>query len=253
MDALVPMRRLVAVVAVTALVASGVGVALASHQFRDVGSGNFFHDEIAAIVDGGCATGFNDNTFKPADPATRGQFAYWTSNCGARVAHKSGVVDLEPGTDQFRDIVVEPGAVGSGSAFVVLTVSWYAVSQGITEGASATAPDKPEVQLLGAPPPCPCRVTVSPRIREPDGHGLGITRDVWPTDASTRLDPDMFLSASDTFVEPITGGEQVTLGAKFRYEPTNDSFAENVRVVYRITAVVVPFGWDGTQNLQPPP
>ena len=77
---------LVATVVATSMVTAIATTALANHQFSDVATGSFFHDEIAAIFDAGCAGGFADSTFRPNSATTRGQFTYWLNNCGGRVA-----------------------------------------------------------------------------------------------------------------------------------------------------------------------
>jgi hypothetical protein len=47
------------------------GVAVASHQFSDVGDGNQFHDDIDWMVDQEIADGFSDGTYRPSQPVSR--------------------------------------------------------------------------------------------------------------------------------------------------------------------------------------
>ena len=60
----------IAIAAGTVLVLDQTGLR-ASHQFSDVGNGNFFHESIGAIGSAGCASGFNDGTFRPNSRPTR--------------------------------------------------------------------------------------------------------------------------------------------------------------------------------------
>jgi hypothetical protein len=92
-------RRAVAIALVAFLAVAGLAAASfvrtlapaeATHRFPDVGTNNFFHESSGAIRDAGCADGFGDGTFRPNNPATRGQFGYWTHNCASRVAAASG-------------------------------------------------------------------------------------------------------------------------------------------------------------------
>jgi hypothetical protein len=75
-------------VAITALATGAfVRTAQASHQFSDVGTNTFFHDEINWLVGTGIANGFG-STFKPTENIKRQQAALWFKN--------------------YNDIIVEP-------------------------------------------------------------------------------------------------------------------------------------------------
>ena len=110
-----------------AVLATGIGgVAYASDTFPDVPNGGF-HDQIDLIVFAGCATGFNDGTFRPKDGTTRGQFAFWMNNCGGRIYGTSalGPVNISDPVpaDGFRGGQVEimsdqVTVAGSGSQMV---------------------------------------------------------------------------------------------------------------------------------------
>ena len=100
----------IAIAAATVLVLDQTGLR-ASHQFNDVGNGNFFHESIGAIGSAGCASGFNDGSFRPNSNPTRGQFAYWTHNCGGRIAHDRGVSFTVSGLNQLANVSVTAGAL----------------------------------------------------------------------------------------------------------------------------------------------
>ena len=105
----------VALVALVGLVAGLAGGAAMALTFPDVNGG--FEDQIDAITDAGCASGFNDGTFQPRGNTTRGQFAFWLNNCGGRVAHASSTSTLTGGTGSvvaLTDSITTGGATGSG-------------------------------------------------------------------------------------------------------------------------------------------
>ena len=55
-------------------------IAVANHQFGDVGTNNPFHEEISWLTDQGLATGFPDGTFDPQGRIKRQQAAFWFAN-----------------------------------------------------------------------------------------------------------------------------------------------------------------------------
>jgi hypothetical protein len=63
-------RHLVAAVAATAILASGVG-AFAADAFSDVPSDHAFHDEIGWMADTGISEGYLDGTYRPTAPVSR--------------------------------------------------------------------------------------------------------------------------------------------------------------------------------------
>lgn len=75
-------RRIGSMVVTVVLAASGAfaGTAVANHNANDVGTSNFFHDEIGWLIDQGIANGFPDGSFKPTDPIKRQQLALWLGN-----------------------------------------------------------------------------------------------------------------------------------------------------------------------------
>ncbi|MEL7207724.1 MAG: S-layer homology domain-containing protein [Actinomycetota bacterium] len=113
------------VIAVLAVFAAGAGgVAYASHQFPDSTDGTFFHEAIGAIGEAGCAAGFADGTFKEGNPTTRGQFAFWTNNCGGRVAHDSGTtVHPDDNARTPAATSLTAGATANGAGFLFMQVN----------------------------------------------------------------------------------------------------------------------------------
>jgi hypothetical protein len=102
----------------------GATVVWADHQFSDVADGHAFHDQIGAVVDAGCATGFDDGTFRPGTSPTRGQFAYWLNNCGGRAAYGATNASFLNDSNHVRSGLAEArlnvGAQGDGLAIVVV-------------------------------------------------------------------------------------------------------------------------------------
>jgi hypothetical protein len=119
-------RNVLLVFAIAALgsVFGGAAVVWADHQFSDVPDGHSFHDQIGAVVDAGCATGFNDGTFRPGNTPTRGQFAYWLNNCGGRAQYGGSFSSfLNDGDDVRAGLAparMNVGAQGEGVSIVVV-------------------------------------------------------------------------------------------------------------------------------------
>src|SRR5690349_1130468 len=120
-------RRIVALVALIVVVSSTTN-AVANHLFPDVPTNSAFHTEIDNIVGAGCATGFNDGTFRPLDAPTRQQFAAWMNRCGGRLmpedtATASSSTSGPAGAALLGDSTITPGATGDAATggFVLLT------------------------------------------------------------------------------------------------------------------------------------
>lgn len=244
------LRRLIAIpVALALAAAAGAGGAWASHQFTDVNDGSFFHDAIGNIVAGGCATGFNDETFRAGTNATRGQFAFWMSNCGGRVSSDSASATLAPGESTSsgdRAVVeIEAGAAGDGSGFVVVMTSWTAKpSTGLAapEGASTG----PNIQFAGAIP-CPCNVetgVVATFSTSPANPLFAESADSWQTENNEDL---RRMSGSGLQVVRLPAGADVVLELSATYN-VSEFGGDNVALELSLTALYVPFGKDGGQN-----
>ena len=102
----------------------GAAAVWADHQFSDVPDGHAFHDEIGSVVDAGCATGFNDGTFRPGSSPTRGQFAYWLNNCGGRAQYGGSLSSFLNDANDVRSGLaparMNSGAQGGGVSIVVV-------------------------------------------------------------------------------------------------------------------------------------
>ncbi|MEL7208440.1 MAG: hypothetical protein AAGK32_09465 [Actinomycetota bacterium] len=112
-----PVVRFIAVMLAMAL-SGASGVAYANHRFTDSGTNTFFHDAIAAIADAGCATGFNDGTFREGDNPNRGQFAFWLNNCGGRIATAENSLPFDGTPDEQVVADVDLTVGGSGTQLV---------------------------------------------------------------------------------------------------------------------------------------
>jgi hypothetical protein len=153
-------RNVLLVFAIGALgaVFGGAAVVWADHQFSDVPDGHSFHEQIGALVDAGCATGFNDGTFRPGTSPTRGQFAYWLNNCGGRAQYGgSNASFLDDANDVRAGLAparMNAGAQDEGVSIVVVmatgsinasadgSVEWSLVSDdGATSEELASAND----------------------------------------------------------------------------------------------------------------
>jgi hypothetical protein len=122
-------RALVGVVMVISLFAGAGGMALAV-DFPDTGSSPF-ENEIDHITDAGCASGFPDGTFRPAENVKRQQFAFWINNCAPRMAALSSA-DLSGGLSNTLQTFISSFNLDMGGApgrqqYVVID-GWFNLS-----------------------------------------------------------------------------------------------------------------------------
>nr|MBO2500993.1 S-layer homology domain-containing protein [Acidimicrobiia bacterium] len=96
---IMPRRMVLAVLVVGMLGLSGVAVA--SHQFRDVPDDHVFHEDIEWLRDTGLTRGCNppvNDRFCPDDPVTRGQMAAFMHRFAERLTEIVGTGDKgDPG------------------------------------------------------------------------------------------------------------------------------------------------------------
>ncbi|MEL7210959.1 MAG: S-layer homology domain-containing protein, partial [Actinomycetota bacterium] len=115
----------IVLVGVLLCAASGIGgVAWATHNFNDVPDGSFFGPAINAGAEAGCFTGFGDGSFQPGSNPNRGQFAFWTNNCGGRAGQEftTSATPINGGGEVIlEEITVE--VEGSGMQYVHLVGS----------------------------------------------------------------------------------------------------------------------------------
>ena len=254
----VSFRLAAATALVAALVASVSTVTLASHQFDDARDGTFFHEAIGNIVAAGCAVGFNDDTFRPANNTTRGQFAFWMSNCGGRVGHSDVTANLTPGAPgNFTDgqpsrpsaqVSIEAGAAGSGEGFVVIMTTWTARPVA-PASAPAGATTTPRIQFAGGTV-CPCNVETGVNLQfagAPATADIAASADSWDSDF---IDERSRMSGAATDVVAVNSGDRLDL-TMFAGYTTNDLGADDIDVDLSLTALYVPMGFDGSQLLLP--
>jgi hypothetical protein len=130
-------KRLLAAIAAVTLFTGGVGVfagvALASHQWSDVPTGNFFHDSIDDISTAGCASGYPDGTFHPTEPVLRQQMARFINSCGGRLWFDEGTNNNVPTTAAtIATAEMVSGAVGDGAGRVLVNVTGRATTSSTT-------------------------------------------------------------------------------------------------------------------------
>ena len=107
-------RALVATAMAAALLASSITAVAVT--FSDIGGGAY-ESQITNIANAGCASGFNDGTFRPQEGTKRGQFAYWLNNCGGRVAYARSGATLtfaNSETVALTDSIRTGGVAGAG-------------------------------------------------------------------------------------------------------------------------------------------
>jgi hypothetical protein len=211
---------IVALAMVTGILGGAIGVAFASHQFPDVPDTQPHHDNINALVDAGCATGFNNGTYRPGDPVTRGQVARQVVQCGTRVGQDTtSANDPADGVNTIAALPLTPGGSGANTGFVLLLGN-----------ASFTGDETAD---------CPCRLTVE--VRDV------VANDVEGTQTMViDGDEDCFLGVTcgnaQTFAlysaDPSTGGGGV-FEARARLSTAGDNTGYTVNS--RVVAMYIPF------------
>lgn len=124
MSRFAPIKRLVPVAAV-ALVVSLLGGSFASAAgpFSDVGDTHPFKDEIQAIVQAGITTGYNDGTYRPAAPVTRGAMAAFMARGFGRINSAAGTANnpADNTNTQLGVASIRSGAESGTGGYVHLT------------------------------------------------------------------------------------------------------------------------------------
>jgi hypothetical protein len=202
-----PPRRLLAGLITIALAIPGV--ALASHIFGDVPTGNQYHTNIANIARAGITTGCGAGLYCPADPVRRDQMAAFLNRGLGRANHgDAAAVQFAAGFVTAAQVeLVTPGA-----GFVLVTAQSMAYP--VTAG-------------------CPCNVRLE--LLGPLGSGNSYY-------LQTPVGAGSIGQVGNTWVFEVDGGGTQTLKALVR----RDSGTATMRADTVITALWVPF--DGSGN-----
>jgi hypothetical protein len=217
---------------VVTVVVSASTAAVANHVFPDVAPNSAFHTEVANVVGAGCATGFNDGTFRPLDAPTRQQFAAWMNRCGGRVAAGSSGTAIQSTSGHlnavFDDDVL---AITAGAAPADTSVGGFVWVEGSIIARTNDAGD------------CPCFVQAAVRDPADDTEGTQAFSTI-PT-GNTDIG-EGFTTIPVSAVFPIDPGETKTFGFRAFFQDAN---AASVSFQPRLTAIYVPFGPDGDNTL----
>jgi S-layer homology domain len=195
--------------------------------FDDI-AGSPFRTEINRIARAGCAAGFADGSFRGRDSVTRQQFAFWTNNCGARVAAdgNSGVA-IGPTDTAITSVQLQAGATDSGLAdggFVMVTGSIDARVN--TEGGLADCPCDVQAWVEDGTTSSGFRTATIGNVANDDG-GSSVS-----------------LTVTDVFPIGPEQTKEFTLTAQYI-----DSSELTIFGSGDLTAVYVPFGADGDRAL----
>jgi hypothetical protein len=207
-----------------ALLISLGGVAGAGGDlFSDIGS-HAFRAQINRIGRAGCASGFDDGTFRPNGNVTRGQFAFWTNNCGGRAAFDDGQTTLTAPSDaELLNIHLTGGGTNTEFAqggFVVVTA---AVDAEVTTDVAQ----------------CPCRIDASVHdVNDDDDSGIRIATLAGTPDSSGSASASLSVVA----VFPIDADETKEFELNVSY---GDNQSPDITFRGDMSAVFVPFGADG--------
>lgn len=196
--------------------------AYAAVTFSDVPPAHPFHEAITEVADAGIAGGYPDGTYKPNANVTRQAMAAFLNRGLTRVAYQEGTaLDVVDTTDRVvASVTIEAGAEGSGGGFVVLMADF-------------------EIDPNSTPTTDFLRTIF--RIKKAGAGGGSPNRYLpWVADD---------VGGSLTWVVPIAAGETATfnlVGGVYTFPNPG------VDMDGTLTALYVPFGYDGTQALAPP-
>jgi hypothetical protein len=211
----------VAVVGIVVL-AAGSG-ALAGGAFTDVSPSHPFSQQISNIVGAGITTGYEDGTYRPGAPVTRGAMAAFMGRGFGRVGYDEGTVT----TDDNNTVV---------------TVAQTAITAGATQGGGGF------VQVTGAMTAstgdylsCPCAVFLSLN----DGTTTkGSVTSVISNDDAVLVSGVTTLSTTAVFSIPADTTRTYRMRASYL-----SSEVEDVSFEGHISATYVPFGPSGGNTL----
>lgn len=202
--------------------------ALAAHSFTDVPNGHTFHSNIANLYNARITTGCTPTTYCPDEPVTRAQMAGFLNRGLGRATTDEGSIQVDgSGTYTVASVTIRTGGVPGGTGFVFLTggVNLSVYQDGL----------------------CPCSLGLS--ISGTDAQVL----------YASLPDIDMpfplivngkWQSVSNNTVDVVSSGTEYTYNLRLNLNATsgsNDAFA----LWGQISAVYVPFGWQGTNQLAP--
>ena len=225
-------RTLIALVALTVAVSAATN-AVADDLFPDVPDSGF-HDQIGNIANAGCASGFNDGTFRPQAATTRGQFAAWMNRCGGRT------------TDVINDNI-NLTTSGAGAAQVVGSVALTAGATGdLATGGFATVSGAVRARTSN-PALCPCFVQA--QVWDVvAGEEVGPPQFSAIPAGTTELNGENFTTIPVQAVVEMAPDSTRTFGVKIHFVDAN---VGTINVSTHLSAQYFPFGPTGTDQLIP--
>jgi hypothetical protein len=218
-------RRSLLTIAASALVAVVIsgGVAAATGTFSDVGTGHPFVDEIEAIAEAGITTGFNDGTYRPGDPVSRGAMAAFMGRGFGRAAYAVDSTNnpADNTNTTGAEVQIRAGATGVGT-------TGYVVVQG-TAQMSTLETD--------------CQCTLAMEIVDATDNTTGSTRTSISNDVNVIGLNTHSTSAQARFVTD----DEETHTYRVRFRATTAGANTAITVTSDITATYVPFDGLGNQ------
>lgn len=220
------LRRALAAVSLVALLAAMPMLVSASHQFSDVATSNTFHASIAnlygARLTGGCGSG----KFCPNESVTRGQMAAFLNRSLGRAVGSAGI-----GDDDWADLTEGPagtvtlrtggGTGGTGYVWVHGSLSAWTDESGI----------------------CPCEIELWLSNATTFEESAPMYQ-VIGTDAVSGF-YEGAVSVSHLFAVPSGVNVTYSLHASIQSQ-LSPSPENNAAYYYDMSAMYLPFDWDGT-------
>jgi hypothetical protein len=216
-------RHLVAGLVAVVMLAFGSG-AVAGGTFTDVSSSHPFSQHVENIVGAGITTGFDDGTYRPGAPVSRGAMAAFVARGFGRVGNGTGSATstTTESVVTFAQTTMTAGAVGSGGGFVQVTANVIAATEDFGD--------------------CPCLVLLSLS----DGTTIqGPTAAVISDDDAVLGTGQVSVATNTVFSIPAGATRTYQIRGAYSAVPANPS----VEFEGEITATYVPFGPSGGNSL----
>lgn len=227
------LRRVATAGALTALLVAMPMLVSASHQFSDVPTSNTFHASIenlyGARLTGGCSAG----KFCPADNVTRGQMAAFLNRSLGRAVGDSGVAVgwwSELADTVAGEVTLKTGGGTGGTAYV-----WV-------HGDFTAWTDEAGV--------CPCEI----ELYLTNSETLEASVSMYEMIGTESVEGYRDGAASVSYLFAVPSGMNVTYYLNAAIYPTltpSPEIAFDTSFAYELTAMYLPFDWDGTNPTIP--
>jgi hypothetical protein len=218
------------VIMVIALFLSFPAGIIAAHQFSDVPNSHTFHSNIANLYNARITTGCGTGIYCPDLAVSRGQMAGFLNRGFGRATVDSGSITIDgDGGGVVATVSIHTGGASGGTGFVVLAGSgtMRVMGDGI----------------------CPCTFGLGLENTAARNFNYETVPDI-DSPYGVFFANTKWASASDNFVVQVNSNTDYTFTLRYDLDVTAES-TDDITIWGYITAVYVPFGYAGGDDLAP--